>query len=220
MGVSVVTGASRGIGLALVLQLRLRGAAVVAVCRQTSPALDALGVRVECGIDVAKPQSWEALAARLDQDDIELLVHNAGIGCFDSLEGTTPADVLEQFQVNALAPLFLTRALLPRMRPCAKVALVSSRMGSIGDNGSGGSYGYRMSKAALNAAGVSLAHDLKSAGIAVVILHPGAVRTDMTGGQGGIDPEESARGLMQRIDELELQDTGRFLHENGTILPW
>jgi NAD(P)-dependent dehydrogenase (short-subunit alcohol dehydrogenase family) len=220
MGVSVVTGANRGIGLALVRQLCLRGAVVVAVCRQTSPALQALGVRVESGIDLADPQSWAAVSSRLDQDDIDLLVHNAGIGRFASLERTTPADVLAQFQVNALAPLFLTRALLPRMTPRAKVALVSSRMGSIGDNGSGGFYGYRMSKAALNAAGVSLAHDLKPAGIAVVILHPGAVRTDMTGGQGAIDPDASARGLLQRIDELELQATGRFLHENGTVLPW
>ena len=220
MGVSVVTGANRGIGLALVRQLCSRGAAVVAVCRQTSPALNALGVRVESGIDVAVPQSWAALASRLDQDEIELLVHNAGIGRFESLERVTPEDAMAQFQVNAMAPLFLTRALLPRMRPGAKVALVSSRMGSIGDNGSGGFYGYRMSKAALNAAGVSLAHDLKPAGIAVVILHPGAVRTDMTGGQGDIDPDASARGLLQRIDELELEATGRFLHENGAVLPW
>lgn len=220
MSVSVVTGANRGIGLALVRQLCWRGAAVVAVCRQTSPALQALGVRVETGIDIAEPQSWAALAARLAQDDVELLVHNAGIARFDSLADTTPADALAQFQVNALAPLFLTRALLPRMRPGAKVALVSSRMGSIGDNGSGGFYGYRMSKAALNAAGVSLAHDLKPAGIAVVILHPGAVRTDMTGGQGAIDADASARGLLQRIDELELQATGRFLHANGAVLPW
>ena len=220
MGVSVVTGANRGIGLALVQKLCLRGAMVVAVCRHTSPALHALGVRVESGIDVAVPQSWAALASRLDQDEIELLVHNAGIGRFESLERVTPEDAMAQFQVNAMAPLFLTRALLPRMRPGAKVALVSSRMGSIGDNGSGGFYGYRMSKAALNAAGVSLAHDLKPAGIAVVILHPGAVRTDMTGGQGDIDPDASARGLLQRIDELELEATGRFLHENGAVLPW
>jgi NAD(P)-dependent dehydrogenase (short-subunit alcohol dehydrogenase family) len=220
MGISVVTGANRGIGLALVQRLRSRGAAVVAVCRQTSPALQALGVRVESGIDLADPQSWAALASRLAQDDIELLVHNAGIGRFESLAGATAADALAQFQVNALAPLFLTRALLPRMRPRAKVALVSSRMESIGDNHSGGFYGYRMSKAAMNAAGVSLAHDLKPAGIAVVILHPGAVRTDMTGGQGDLDPDAAARGLLRRIDELDLETTGRFLHGNGAVLPW
>jgi len=120
--------------------------------------------------------------------------------------------------LRALVPL--TRALLPRLRSGAKVALVSSRMGSIGDNGSGGYYGYRMSKAALNAAGVSLAHDLKAEGIAVVILHPGAVRTGMTGGQGSIEPDTAASGLLQRIDELELGTTGRFLHADGTALPW
>ena len=220
MGVSVVTGANRGIGLALVTQLHRRGAMVVAVCRQTSPALLALGIRVESGIDVADPQAWADLATRLAQDDVELLVHNAGIGRFETLQGTTPSDVMAQFQVNAVAPLFLTRALLPRLRPGAKVALVSSRMGSMGDNGSGGYYGYRMSKAALNAAGVSLAHDLKAAGIAVVILHPGAVRTGMTGGQGAIEPDTSAAGLLQRIDELELRTTGRFLHQDGSVLPW
>lgn len=93
-------------------------------------------------------------------------------------------------------------------------------MGSIGDNSSGGQYGYRMSKAALNAAGVSLAHDLKPRGIAVVILHPGAVRTGMTGGRGMIEAEESARGLLKRIDELRIETTGRFLHQNGDVLPW
>lgn len=220
MVVSVVTGANRGIGLALVQQLHLRGAAVVAVCRETSTALRALGVRVESGIDVTDPSSWSALALRLAKDSIELLIHNAGIACFESLDAATPENALAQFQVNALAPLFLTRALLERMHPHAKVALVSSRMGSIGDNGSGGFYGYRMSKAALNAAGVSLAHDLKPKGIAVVILHPGAVRTDMTDRQGDIEPEESARGMLARIDELELDATGRFLHQNGTVLPW
>ena len=220
MGVAVVTGANRGIGLALVQQLHGAGATVVAVCRQMSPALQVLGVRVESGIDIADPRAGAELCQRLAKDDIELLIHNAGIGGFESLETTTPEHALAQFQVNALAPLFLTRALLHRMQPRAKVALVSSRMGSISDNSSGGFYGYRMSKAALNAAGVSLAHDLKPRGIAVAILHPGAVRTGMTNGQGNIDPEASARGLLQRIDELQLETTGRFLHENGTVLPW
>ena len=220
MGVAVVTGANRGIGLALVRLLQSRGATVVAVCRQTSPALEALGARIVSGIDLVDPQAGQKLAAQMDEDDIELLVHNAGIGRFTSLESTTPEDVSAQFQVNAVAPLFVTRALLPRLRQGAKVVLVSSRMGSIGDNGSGGFYGYRMSKAALNAAGVSLAHDLKPRGIAVVILHPGAVRTEMTDGQGALDPSESAAGLLQRIDELHIETTGRFLHENGSALPW
>ena len=100
MGISVVTGANRGIGLALVRELRLRGAAVVAVCRHTSPALQALGLRVEGGIDVADPRSWSDLASRLARDEIELLVHNAGIGRFESLEDATPESTLAQFQVS------------------------------------------------------------------------------------------------------------------------
>jgi NAD(P)-dependent dehydrogenase (short-subunit alcohol dehydrogenase family) len=146
MGVAIVTGANRGIGLALVQQLHDSGTAVVAVCRQTSPALQALGVRVESGIDVADPQAGAELSQRLAKGDIELLVHNAGLGGFESLETSTPELALAQFQVNALAPLFLTRDLLHRLQPSAKVVLVSSRMGSMGDKSSGGFYGYRMSK--------------------------------------------------------------------------
>jgi len=102
----------------------------------------------------------------------------------------------------------------------AKIALVTSRMGSIADNDSGGSYGYRMSKAALNAAGVSLARDLQARGIAVAILHPGYVRTDMTGHSGLIDVDEAVNGLLERIDELNLDNSGSFWHRNGELLPW
>lgn len=220
MGVSVVTGANRGIGLELARQLKARGANVVAVCRNSSPKLDALGVRVEGGIDVTEPAAGSALAQRLAGDDIELLIHNAGVLIEDSLDNLDADNVRAQFEVNAIAPLFLTRALAPRLRPGAKVALITSRMGSIGDNGSGGYFGYRMSKAALNAAGVSLARDLKPRGIAVVMLHPGAVGTEMTGGHGMIEVDEAVRGLLQRIDELPLETTGRFLHQSGDVLPW
>lgn len=220
MALAVVTGANRGIGLELVRQLAARGSEVVAVCRRRSPELDALGVRVEDACDVTRPEVWSALAQRLATEQVDLLVHNAGMLVADRLADVRPDGVRAQFELNALAPLFLTRALLSRMRAGAKVALVTSRMGSMGDNGSGGQYGYRMSKAALNAAGVSLAIDLKPLGIAVVILHPGPVRTGMTGGQGAIDADEAVRGLLRRIDELEVETTGRFLHQNGEPLPW
>lgn len=220
MAISVVTGANRGIGLELVRQLRARGTDVAAVCRRSSPELDALGVRVESDCDVTDPRAWTRLAASFANDTVEVLVHNAGMLVQDALADARPEDVRAQFELNALAPLFLTRALLPRMGRGAKVALVTSRMGSMGDNGSGGYYGYRMSKAALNAAGVSLAVDLKPRGIAVAILHPGAVRTGMTGGQGMIDADESVRGLLRRIDALTLDTSGRFLHQDGSALPW
>ena len=220
MSIALVTGANRGIGLELVRQLVARGTEVIAVCRHGSPELDSLRVRVESGFDVTDPEAWPRLAEGLGTAEIDLLVHNAGMLVPDSLGGVEPEAVRAQFELNALAPLFLTRALLPRLRAGAKVALISSRMGSLGDNGSGSYYGYRMSKAALNAAGVSLAHDLAPHHIAVAILHPGAVRTAMTGGTGTIEVDESVRGLLARIDELTLETSGRFLHQNGEVLPW
>lgn len=220
MATAVVTGANRGIGLALVRQLRARGMPVVAVCRRSAAELADLGVRVESGIDLATPQAPAELAARLAHDEIDLLVHNAGLLAEDRLDSVSPVAVRSQLEINALAPLFLTQALAPRLVQGAKVALITSRMGSIGDNNSGGYYGYRMSKAALNAAGMSMARDLASRGIAVVMLHPGAVRTGMTRGQGALEPDESASGLLRRIDELRLETTGRFLHQDGSVLPW
>lgn len=220
MGVAVVTGANRGIGLALVRQLRARGMSVVAVCRCSSSDLDRLGVRIESGIDLASPEARVELAARFAHDEINLLIHNAGLLIEDTLSSVRADDVRAQLEINALAPLFLTQALTPLLAHGAKVALITSRMGSIGDNTSGGYYGYRMSKAALNAAGVSMARDFAPRGVSVVILHPGAVRTGMTGGQGILEPDESASGLLRRIDELRLETTGRFLHQNGDILPW
>lgn len=220
MGVAVVTGANRGIGLELVKQLRSRGATVVAICRNRSPELDVLGIRIESGFDLSQPQSWPAIACRFAHDEIELLVHNAGIASLGDKGGLDLDSVLAEFTTNAVAPLFLTRALLPRLKTGAKVALISSRMGSIGDNQSGGYYGYRMSKAALNSAGVSLSHELKPAGVALVILHPGAVKTDMTSHTGMLEPPQSARGIIERIDELTLETTGRFVHVTGELLPW
>ncbi len=220
MGISVVTGANRGIGLEFARQLKARGASVVAICRKSSPELDALGVRIESGIDVTEPAAGSRLAERLAMDDIDLLIQNAGMLVADSLEDVDLDKLRAQFELNAVAPLMLTRALAPRLRKGSKVALITSRMGSIADNGSGGYYGYRMSKAALNAAGVSLAHDLKPRGVAVVMLHPGAVRTEMTRGHGMIEADESVRGLLQRIDELNLETSGRFLHQNGEALRW
>lgn len=220
MGFAVVTGANRGIGLEMCRQLRARGADVVAVCRRSSPELATLDVRVEDGCDVTAAATWDRLATRFAGQSIDLLVQNAGMLVADSLDDVDPRAVRAQFELNALAPLFLTRALLPSLHRGAKVALVTSRMGSIGDNGSGGYFGYRMSKAALNAAGVSLALELKPRGVAVAILHPGAVRTEMTAGHGMIEADESVRGLLQRIDELTLATSGRFLHMNGEALPW
>lgn len=220
MGIAVITGASRGIGFELARQLSARGTRVAVVCRTRTPALEGLGLRIESGFDLTAPDAGSKLSRLFAHDDIDLLIHNAGVYLEDDLECVAPDNIRAQFELNALAPLLLTAALAPRLTPSAKVALITSRMGSMGDNSSGGHYGYRMSKAALNAAGVSMAHDLRPRGVALVILHPGAVRTAMTGGQGLMDADESARGLLERIDELRLETTGRFLHQNGSALPW
>ena len=216
----LITGANRGIGLELSRQLKARGDNVIAVCRKSSPELDALGVRVEAGIEVSDQASIAELAKRLKGARIDVLINNAGILRGDSLDRVDFAGITQQLEVNALGPLRVTTALLPSLHEGAKVVIITSRMGSMTDNGSGGYYGYRMSKAAVNAAGVSLAHDLKARGIAVGLFHPGMVATDMTG-RNGIPADESVCGIIQRIDELTLQNTGRFTHATtGEALPW
>ena len=217
--VALVTGSNRGIGLELCRQLHARGTTVIAVCRKSSPELEATGVRVEVGVEVTNDQSLAVLRERLKGTNIDVLVNNAGIMEMGGLDGMDFASIARQIEVNALGPLRVTAALLPLLDAGSKIAIITSRMGSIADNTSGGMYGYRMSKAAVNAAGVSLAHDLRGKKIAVALLHPGMVKTDMTG-QHGIEPEESVRGLLARIDELTLATSGSFWHANGEKLPW
>jgi len=217
---ALVTGANRGIGLSLCRRLKQTGRQVIAVCRTASKELDALGVRVESGVDVTSDEAVATLARRLEGVGLDELVCNAGILRDDDLAGVDLEEVRAQFEVNALGPLRTVKALRPNLRRGGKVALVTSRMGSIGDNGSGCYYGYRMSKAALNAAGMSLARDLAPAGVSVAILHPGYVRTDMTARSGNVDPDDAAKQLVDRIDGLGADNTGTFWHANGQVLPW
>ncbi|MEE4296674.1 MAG: SDR family oxidoreductase [Wenzhouxiangella sp.] len=222
MPTAVITGANRGIGFELSRQLKSKGYDIIAVCRSSSAALDQMGVRVESGIDITRQEDLAQLAERLGDVRMDLLVNNAGVLRSTSLE--TIEDQLDdfrlQYEVNALAPLRVTQALSKHLADGAKVVIITSRMGSIADNTSGGAYGYRMSKAAVNTAGVSLAHELKDRGIAVGLLHPGYVRTGMTNRTGHVDPDEAASNLIQRIEELSLETTGSFRHANGETLPW
>ncbi len=221
MPLSIVTGANKGIGLALVTDLARRGHSVIATCRTSSPELDALGVEVVRGVDVATDAGIAALAAAVGARSVDWLVNNAGIYLQGDRLGTLNVESLrKQFEVNALAPLRVTDALVERLPRGAKVALITSRMGSIDDNGSGGAYGYRMSKAALNMAGKSLAVDLRERGVAVAILHPGMVKTDMIGRHGQVEPADAARDLIARIEELTLETSGTFWHAKGERLPW
>lgn len=219
MRTALVTGANRGIGLELCRQLKRHGHDVTAVCRVATEDLADLGCRIVSGIDVTDPRTVGNLASLLQEVSIDLLINNAGILIGDQLDSVEFDDMRRQFEVNTLGPLAVTRALAPRLRDGGKVAMITSRMGSIADNSSGGYYGYRASKVALNMVGVNLAHDLRSRGIAVLVLHPGMVATAMTGWRG-VPVEDAAAMLLERIEQLGMEDTGTFWHANGERLPW
>lgn len=221
MSTVLVTGANRGIGLEYCRQLQQRGDQVIAVCRQSSPELDVIDVEIESGVDLTNEANRANLVRRLAGRSLDTVILNAGLLVSMGLDDLDPEAIRRQFEVNALAPLLLARSLVPLMPWGSRLALMTSRMGSIDDNSSGGSYGYRMSKVALNIAGKSLAVDLKPDGIAVAILHPGLVRTRMIQfNPRGVSPEESVRGLLTRIDGLTLDNSGTFWHANGDVLPW
>lgn len=219
----VVTGANRGIGFEFCRQYKERGLDVVAVCRTASDELKSLDVRVEEGIDVSDAASIRDLAKRLEGTSVDMLVNNAGIMIrqrLGEINDDAVEDMVRQYRTNSIGPLLVTQALLPNLHEGSKVGIVSSRVGSVADNGTGGSYGYRMSKAAVNMAGKSLAVDLDEKGIAVAMLHPGFVKTGMTDNSGYIEADEAAEGLIKRLDELNMENTGTFWHSNGEELPW
>ncbi|WP_394172441.1 SDR family oxidoreductase [Thalassotalea litorea] len=222
--VVVITGANRGIGLAMATIFANRGDRVFAVCRQGSAALKQLSQQYSLtiveNIDVAAEQDIQQLCSKLSGVDIDLLINNAGILRDESLEHFDTKQIEAQFQVNALAPLRICQKLQQNLHRGSKIALITSRMGSITDNTSGGRYGYRMSKAALNIAGMSLAKDLYTKGIAVGIYHPGYVQTDMVNGRGDISAEIAAKRLVALMDGLTMEDSGVFRHSNGDVLPW
>ena len=219
MATVLVTGCNRGIGLQLCKQLLARGDEVIGVTRGGSDELTQLGAHVISGIDVGDGASMPALKEAIGDQRIDVLINNAGILRRDKLGELDYEEMAEQFRVNTLGPLRVTEALLGNLAKGSKVAIVTSRVGSIGDNASGGNYGYRASKTAVNQIGTNLKHDLYPRGIAVALLHPGFVATDMTGGQG-IATADSAKGLIDRIDELNLENSGGFWHAEGYELPW
>lgn len=227
----VITGANRGIGLAMAKICQKRGDRVYALCRQSSAQLTALNtandnvITIVEGIDISTKSGIETAQAALMNVNINLLINNAGILRDESLTDLNPETILEQFNVNALAPLLFSQALLGNLSKGSKIAMITSRMGSVTDNTSGGRYGYRMSKAALNIAAVSLAKDLAPQDIAVGIYHPGYVQTDMVNSPGSstngdISSSVAASRLLTLMADLNLEDSGVFRHSNGEILPW
>jgi NAD(P)-dependent dehydrogenase (short-subunit alcohol dehydrogenase family) len=221
----LVVGADRGIANRICLQLQARGDRVFAACLGDANPFDS-GVEVIAGIDVTSANAPKKLLDALTQKNVRLdwVLHVAGVLGLDTLGEIDYDDMRRQFEINTLGPLRIAEACLPLMDAGAKLGIVTSRVGSLGDNSSGGMYAYRVSKAAANMVVLNLHHDLSKRGIAVVALHPGMVATDLTKDYPGtynyIQPEDAARGLIARMDELTLESSGRFSHANGDALIW
>lgn len=223
----VITGANRGVGLALAKYWLERGAEVIATARKVNEAkeLAALAGKGKLRVlplDVASDASVQAFAAELGDTAVDLLINNAGIsGGWDKLENLSVDNVRDVFNTNALGMLRVTLALLPRVpKRTGKLVHITSQMGSIDDNTSGGSYAYRMSKVAVNMASKSLAVDLAGRGIISVVVHPGWVQTDMGGKSAPTTTDESAANIGKLIDRLTMEDSGKFFHAKGQELPW
>jgi NAD(P)-dependent dehydrogenase (short-subunit alcohol dehydrogenase family) len=216
----LITGANRGIGLALCKLYQQQGYQVIATCRSSTDELDALNVEVFRDVDVSKASDIANLKEQLNERHIDILINNAGILRSQTLNNLDFQEIIEQLEVNALGPLRMVDALKNNLSSGGKIAMITSRMGSVDDNNSGGQYGYRMSKSALNAASKSLALDLQPRGIALAILHPGYVQTQMVNFGGEIAAEVAAERLAKRIEELNLENSGTFWHSNGEVLPW
>ena len=217
--VVVITGANRGIGLEVARQLHARGCVVYGACRKASDELRSLGLLggIREGVDVVDEASLAKLAESLAGVEIEVLINNAGICVPDSFESLDLANIRQQFEVNSLGPLSVTRALHPLIKkPGGYIGIVTSLMGSISDNGSGGLYGYRASKSAVNMIGRSLAMDLSGEGICVQLMHPGQIETEMITSQGwsGRSVEDGAKGLIEVLDAMKLAETGTYWHGN------
>lgn len=220
----LVTGANRGLGLEYARQLSARGDSVMATARDVAAAraLRSLPVTLEA-LDVTVPESVAALAGKRRGRPLDLLVNNAGVGVGGRPLGALDYPELRSFyETNALGPLRMVEALLPELRADGGGVVVNmtSRMGSIADNSSGGSYAYRASKAALNMITRSLALDLREAGVICVVVHPGWVQTAMGGSAAPTTVEASVSGLLRVIDRLGPEDSGAFFDYTGERLPW
>lgn len=227
----LVTGANRGIGLEFCRQYLAKKYKVYACCRapESAPALLSLKqhnpeqLHIE-PLDVTNETMRGSFSRILGEQPIDILIHNAGVyGPRDaSIGNVSEKDWINTFQVNTIAPLLLTQLLIKNVLRSEekKIILVSSKMGSIYDNSSGGNYIYRSSKSALNAIGKSLAHDLLDHKISVAVVHPGWVQTDMGGSDATLTSEESVHGLANVIEQLNIKNSGQFLNYDGLVIPW
>lgn len=224
----LITGANRGLGLEFAKQYAQDGWQVIACCRapQHATALQALAkahsnIQV-FALDVADFAQIDALAQQLKDSKIDVLINNAGIYPDSSTDLVNTDDWLDAFTVNSISPYKIANAFKPHIAKSnlKKMATLTSKMGSIDDNSSGGSYIYRSSKAAANMVMKSLSIDLQPLGISVVTLHPGWVQTDMGGDNALINAKTSVTGMRRVIDHLNLATTGRFIAYDGQLIPW
>lgn len=230
-GTTVITGANRGIGLAFCKQYLKKGYQVYACCRQPESAQELLTLKHHhrdllhtMPLDVTNEAMRVSLSHSIGDQPVDILINNAGIYGPVALSFTdvSEKDWLENFRVNTIAPLLLTQCLINNILASQekKIILMTSKMGSIGDNSSGAGYIYRSSKAALNAVGKSLAHDLSEKGVSVALVHPGWVKTDMGGDNAMITPEESVKGVIRYIETLNKNSSGQFINYDSSPIPW
>lgn len=227
MATVLITGANRGIGLEFVRQYAADGWHVVAACRDPAEAADlelVNGDVVKQPLDVTSAESVSNLVEATGGEPVDVLINNAGVyldrgiafGEFDYERWR------ESFEVNVLGPMRLAEGLADAVAASKRrfMVFITSQMGSIADNTSGGAYAYRSSKAALNAAVRSLSVDLRPRGIACLLLHPGWVRTDMGGKSATLDVRDSVHGMRRVIERFDLERSGSFLRYNGEAVPW
>lgn len=216
-----LTGATRGVGLELARQLSKKGFEVIVGVRKSSKELEKISnVIVLEGLDYEDPQAIEKFFKKNKMPKLDLVILNAGAFIVSRFPELDFALLEKQMRINATAPLYITQHLLPFFKEGTKLGLLSSLMASMTDNVKGGSYPYRMSKAALNAAGKSLSIDLKDQGVIVTLLHPGYVKTQMTDFKGKVMPDEAAAGILEVLEKSTLETTGQFVNYKGELLPW
>ncbi|KRA30001.1 MULTISPECIES: 1-hydroxy-2-glutathionyl-2-methyl-3-butene dehydrogenase [unclassified Nocardioides] len=232
MPTKVIIGADRGIARSIAEQLHAAGDDVLAVTMGDGSELAASGIAVESGINVTSDDAVDQLVKRLSNDNVEIewLVHVAGVMYLDNIDTVDYDDVRKQFEINTIGPLRVVRALRGFLVDGGKVGILTSRVGSMNDNTSGGDYAYRISKAAANMVALNLHHDLSKVGVAVQALHPGMVNTGLLDAMTDEDreraasilvtPQQAASNLISVLGALTVESGGKFQHANGDILPW
>ena len=228
MSTVLITGANRGLGYEFVKQYSENGFEVLACCRNKNNAKELEGLAETSNkikvyeLDVGNIKAIKSLSQQLQNEKIDVLINNAGIYRSSTVGNINYDEWIESFKVNTIAPYQIVENFLNQIMnsDLKKVVSITSKMGSIDDNTSGGSYIYRSSKTALNSMMRCLTHDLKNQGVATLTLHPGWVRTDMGGPGGWIDSFESVQGMIKQIDKLTIDDSGNYLDYAGKSINW